>query len=52
MPVFKTLFERDLLEHIDYIVYSSDFPTAIDVSKDLGGAKPEGSCRPPLRSPG
>ncbi len=40
VPVFKTLFERDLLEHIDYIVYSSDFPTAIDASKDLGGAKP------------
>jgi tetratricopeptide (TPR) repeat protein len=40
VPVFKTLFERDLLGHIDYIVYSSDFPTAIDASKDLGGAKP------------
>ncbi|MHB8969978.1 MAG: TPR end-of-group domain-containing protein [Pirellulaceae bacterium] len=40
MPVFKTLFERDVLEHIDYIVYSSDFPTAIDVRKDLGGAEP------------
>ena len=40
VPVFKTLFERDLLEHVDYIVYSADFPTAIDASKDLGGAKP------------
>jgi hypothetical protein len=33
VPVFKTLFERDLLGHIDYIVYSSDFPTAIDASR-------------------
>ncbi|MHB8862866.1 MAG: TPR end-of-group domain-containing protein [Pirellulaceae bacterium] len=40
VPVLKTLFERNLLEHIDYIVYSSDFPTAIDVRKDLGGAEP------------
>lgn len=41
VPVFKTLFERNLLEHVDYIVYSSDFPTAIDARRDLGGAAPD-----------
>ena len=40
VPVFKALNDRDLLEHIDYIVYSADFPTIIDVKKDLGGAEP------------
>ena len=40
VPVFKALNDRDLLEHIDYIVYSADFPTTIDVKKDLGGAEP------------
>lgn len=40
VPVFKTLNDRDLLEHIDYIVYSADFPTTIDMKKDLGGAEP------------
>ena len=33
-PLFKELSERTLLEHIDYIVYSSDFPTRINVAKD------------------
>ena len=37
VPVFKTLYERNVLTHIDYIVYSPDFPTAIDASKDVGG---------------
>lgn len=41
IPVFTTLHERDLLNSIDYIVYSSDFPTAIDATRDLGGAKPK-----------
>ncbi len=40
MPVFTTLVQRSVFEHIDYIIYSSDFPTAIDVRKDLGGAEP------------
>jgi hypothetical protein len=38
-PIFKTLFERNVLDHIDYVVYSSDFPTEINATKDIGGAK-------------
>ena len=30
-PVLETIEERKLADHIHYIVYSSDFPTAIDV---------------------
>ncbi len=41
VPVFQKLYERNVLEHIDYILYSSDFPTAIDAHKDLGGRKLE-----------
>lgn len=46
VPVFKTLNDRDLLEHIDYIVYSADFPTTIDMKKDLGGAEPAKQLTP------
>ena len=51
VPVFKTLFERNLLEHIDYIIYSSDFPTAIDVRKDLGERNRRSTWLRPHRSP-
>ena len=46
IPVFKVLNDRDLLEHIDYIVYSADFPTTIDMKKDLGGAVPAKELTP------
>src|SRR5205823_1720482 len=36
-PVFKAIKQRGLESQIDYIVYSSDFPTAIDFQKQVKG---------------
>lgn len=38
-PVLKTLDERGLRPQIDLIAYSSEIPTAIDVSGDVGSKK-------------
>ena len=38
-PVLKTIDERGLADQIDYIVYSSDFPYAVDIKADLNGQK-------------
>ena len=46
VPVFKILWERDVLEQIDYITYSSDFPTAVHVQRDFGEAKPPKQLAP------
>ncbi len=37
LPVLTTLEHRGLAGQIDYVLYSADFPTAIDVSGDIGG---------------
>ena len=34
-PVLEAISERQLASHIDYIVYSSDFPTAIQIPEHL-----------------
>ncbi len=34
-PVFATIQERRLTDHIDYIVYSSDFPWTVDARKQM-----------------
>ena len=36
-PVLRTAEERGLSSQIDYILYSADFPTAIDVAADMAG---------------
>ncbi len=36
LPALKTLQRRGLAAHIDYLVYSADLPTAIDLKPDLG----------------
>ena len=41
LPVLKTLWDRRVLPQVDYIVYSADLPTAIDIKQDLAGIKPE-----------
>jgi tetratricopeptide (TPR) repeat protein len=38
-PVLRTLQERGLRPQIDLIAYSSDIPTAVDVSQDIGSKK-------------
>lgn len=38
-PVLATIDQRGLKEQIDYVVYSSDLPYAIDVRADLAGRK-------------
>jgi len=35
-PALKALDDRGLSRQIDYLIYSSDFPTGIDVRSDLG----------------
>ena len=35
VPVLETLNERQLGSHIDYIIYSSDFPTAIQIPEHV-----------------
>ena len=34
-PVLRELTERQIASHIDYIVYSSDFPTAIQITEHV-----------------
>ena len=34
-PVFKALVERQIGAHIDYIIYSSDFPTAVRIDEHV-----------------
>ena len=46
LPVLLELEKRGLMYQSDVIVYSSDFPTMIDVSKDAGSKK-----LPPILSP-
>ncbi len=41
LPVMKTLWDRGILPQIDYIAYSADLPTAINVKSDLAGVTPE-----------
>jgi tetratricopeptide (TPR) repeat protein len=38
-PVFQEIETRKLAGHIQCIAYSADFPTAIDISKDLSSIK-------------
>lgn len=38
-PIMQELERRQLDEQIDYIVYSSDFPTEIDITTDLEASK-------------
>lgn len=38
-PLFRELSKRKLLEHVDYIVYSSDFPTRFNFGVERRGAK-------------
>ena len=45
-PVLQRLWERNLLEQIDYVVYSSDFPTAVNIQSDLGEAIPPKQLAP------
>jgi len=45
-PIVQELRKRQIDEQIDYIVYSSDFPTEIDISTDLAAANaPEAVSR-------
>jgi hypothetical protein len=46
LPVLMELENRRLMYQTDVILYSSDFPTVIDVSKDAGSKK-----LPPILSP-
>lgn len=36
-PIIRTVEQRGIARQIDYILYSSDFPTAIDVTADMAG---------------
>jgi hypothetical protein len=36
-PALRAAEQRGLAPQIDYVLYSADFPTAIDVTADLGG---------------
>ena len=38
-PIFDTIQERKLGSQIDYIVYSADFPTAIEIKEDIANDK-------------
>ncbi len=38
--IFAAVKERGLEGQIDCVAYSSDFPTSVDASQDLGGARP------------
>jgi tetratricopeptide (TPR) repeat protein len=41
LPVLKTLYDRDVLAHIDCIAYSADIPTAVNVKSDVEDVKLE-----------
>ena len=34
--MLRTIAERNLVGQIDYVLYSADFPTAVDVTADIG----------------
>jgi hypothetical protein len=38
-PVLAAIQRRQLGDHIDYVIYSSDFPYTIDAGRELGGLK-------------
>jgi hypothetical protein len=38
-PIFAAIDERGLADHIDYIVYSCDFPWSVDARQELGPLK-------------
>lgn len=38
-PVLMTIQQRGLADQIDYVVYSSDFPTAIGIGAEIGDQK-------------
>lgn len=38
-PAFGVLRQRGILDQIDYVIYSSDFPWSIDFARDLGSTK-------------
>ncbi len=46
IPTLDTIDRRGLLGQIDYVVYSSDFPTAINLAKDFPTAKFSDQARP------
>lgn len=43
-PIFETIKQRRLSGQIDYVVYSTDMPNAVDFTADVGGEK----LRPPF----
>lgn len=45
-PLFGALLERGLAGQVDYVLYSADIPTAVDIGRDLAG-KPV----PPIITP-
>ncbi len=45
-PVLQAIKRRGVSDQIDYIVYSSDLPYAVDLSSDLAGAKLTDQQRP------
>src|SRR4029079_15724767 len=47
-PAIEAMKRRGLINQIDYIVYSSDFPYVIDLSSDFAGAKLNDQKRPSL----
>ncbi len=46
VPTLDTIDRRGLLGQIDYVVYSSDFPSAIDLAKDFPTVKFPDQARP------
>lgn len=45
-PVLNAISRRGLGNQIDYVIYSSDFPYAIDCQGDLGAVKLGGNLKP------
>lgn len=45
-PVLSAISRRGLGNQIDYVVYSSDFPYAVDCQSDLGTVKLGGNLKP------
>jgi len=48
-PILETIEQRGLAAQIDYIVYSSDFPYAVDLTAELGAVRPN-KLSPPVGS--
>ena len=36
-PLVRTAEQRSIAKQVDYVLYSSDFPTAVDVTEDMAG---------------